>query len=1040
MAIIIRKEVGIERKILSDSQHVKPFDVRQKRHEKEDLVKKKYLFILISVVFFLSIASSGLCQQTGSIKGTITDADGLGLPGVSVTLSSPAMQGIRSFVATADGNFRFPSLPPGVYTIKFTLSGFQTKERPGIKVSLGSTTTVNVQMEPSSLEEEVTVTAASPIVDVESSDIAVTYSKELIASVPIRRDVLDIYQAAPATVPRDSSNDYQKSASVAGGGLHDSKIAVDGVDLVDNSRGYISADISFDAIEEVEMVIGGHKAESGQVSAGFLNVVTKSGGNQLSGSVTMGGSSDALAQVVVPQEQIDAFGLSSPQLKKYKYDIGLALGGPIIRDKVWFFIAPRYNTFEQSTFFIPYTDPEGYAHPAYPNNRKDYIALGKVTVQLTSNIKWFAMYQYNRGKEYPEMWSVTKTYSPLESQKVYDDSSHTLSSVLTYVFDQNTFMEAKFGMVRRLMALTFSFAWEGPPDRAYHMDKTSLYEWGMPYSNIYDYYRDNFDIGAVFTRFQDDFLGADHELKAGIDYSRNNADRQGSRPNPYYYYWNNGQPWYYSDVEPYKGQFRIYSGSTTTQLSHKAGMWRMSFFLQDTINIGSRLTVNVGLRYDDSHGYVPAKHWEGWDDIWENGLANVLLPEIFQPAGSTLDSPPIDDAMVFRFLSPRIGFSYDLLGNGKTLFKASYARYGEALFTTSVERLIPLQDRTVTFTWWDDNRNGLFDLPPIDRYQPGSYQLYDTDIEPLRKQIASDIKTPYTDEFTLGIIHEISDDFSIGLNYINKSGKRFLGQRNLNIAKDSEWWIPYTVTDPGDDGMIGTGDEQNLTVYMLRSDAPSNFIQVDNIDEAWRKYWGFTLLFNKRMSHGWMFNGSIAVNKAYGNFPHGYLTYSGNQNFWDPNMDIYREGRLEYDRPLIVKLMSTIELPFRFLISGYFRHYSGGHFERQVTVYFPSTVDGYKPRSSSVTVNAEPEGNRDLMSETFLDLRLEKAFQVGELNVGFWLDVYNLFGHWNFTWVQSQLTGGYIYSDGSYARYPRFGQPSAVFGTRELAFGARIRF
>jgi hypothetical protein len=585
------------------------------------------------------------------------------------------------------------------------------------------------------------------------------------------------------------------------------------------------------------------------------------------------------------------------------------------------------------------------------------------------------MYQYNRGKEYPEMWSITKQYSPLESQKIYDDYSKTISSVLTFVLNQNAFFEARFGYVDRVMSLPFSGEWIGPENRGSHVDKTTQYEWGMPDSNVYDYIRTMWNAGLNFTNFQDDLLGADHEFKAGVEYAKGSADRQGVRPNPYFYDWNNGEPWYYSDVEAYKGRFSIYNGATVNLRPHKAEMYRMSAFIQDTFNIGERMTVNLGFRYDYSNGGVPAKRYEGWDDVWENGLANVILPEIFQPAGSTLEAPAINDIMSYSFFSPRVGVTYDLFGNGKTLLKGAFSMYGETMFVTTLEALIPLQDQTVSFTWWDDNKNGSFDLPPTDRYVPGGYQLMDTDVEPIRAKVADNISSPYTTEITAGVVQELGRDFSVSLNYTYKKAQNLLGALNTNIAKDSEWWIPYTVTDPGDDGQLGTGDEQDLTVFMLRKDAPSNFIQTNNIDESWRKYWGLTLLITKRMSNGWMFNGSVVYSKAYGNFPHGYLTYRGIQNFWDPNVDINREGRLEFDRPLIVKLMSSVELPYNFLLSTYFRHYSGAHYERRVTVYFPSSVDGYTPRSSSVSVNAEPEGSRDYGSTTTMDLRLEKLLQ-----------------------------------------------------------------
>lgn len=993
---------------------------------------------LLASILILGLGSIGICQQTGSIRGTVVDNEGNVLPGVKVTLSSPALQGTLSYLTTSGGDFRFPSLPPGNYTTEVELSGFKTVKRPGIQVRLDAVATISIQMSLSPVSEQITVIAPSPNVDVTATNISVTVSKDVLEKIPMQRNILDVYQSAPATVPRDSSNDYQKSASVAGAGLHESKISIDGVDLVDPARGYIAGDVTFDAIEEVEISVGGHKAEVGQASAGFLNVVTKSGGNVFSGTLTLGGTNKSLTEAIVPGEQIKAFGLAAPQIKDYKYDAGLAFGGPIIKDRVWFFIAPRFATFEQSTYFIPFTDPDGIFHPAYKNNWRNLMGLGKITIKLTKNIKWFGMFQDNALRETPEPWSVPRAYTPIEAQQSNTMSDPTASSVLTYILNQNTFLEGRFGLVYRHMAYPWSEKWEGPVNRGYHIDKVSEYEWGAPESNWYDYYRREWNVGLMITRFLDSFLGADHEFKAGAAYSYATANMQGKRPNPYFYFWNSGTPWYDNDIEPYRGQFQIFNQSPTgAGTPNETGMWRMSLFVQDSLNIGARLNVNLGFRYDESHGFLPASHYKGWNDTWENGLANVILPAIYQPEGSTLDSLKIKNIMVYKNFSPRIGVSYDLFGGGKTLLKASYSRYGEAMFTTALESLIPLTEKTVNFTWWDDNHDGKFSLPPIDRYLAGSYQAYSTDV---KNSVAPGLKPPTTDEILLSVVQEISPDFSVAVNYMYRSAKNLLGTINLNIAKNSEWWIPYTVTDPGQDGKSGGGDDQSLTVYMLRSDAPTNFLQKTNISDAWRKYSGLNVLFNKRMSNGWMFNGSIALNKAWGNFPNGYLTFSGTQNFWDPNVDINRQGRLEYDRPLIIKLMASVELPLGFNLSGYFRHYSGGNFTRQVTVYFPSTLQGYKPRSTSVTVNAEAQGSRDLMADSIMDLRLEKTFNLAGLNFGVWADVYNLFGHWYFTYAQRQLVGGYIYTNGSYAAFPQYGIPSAVYGTRELALGARIRF
>ena len=130
-------------------------------------MKKNYAFVAASFLIFC-LASFGFGQQTGSLRGTVTDDAGNPLPGVRLTLSSPAIQGTQEYISTQGGDFRFPALPPGIYTIKTELQGFKTLERPGIQVSLGATITIAVQMSPSPVNEQVTVTAASPVVDVQA--------------------------------------------------------------------------------------------------------------------------------------------------------------------------------------------------------------------------------------------------------------------------------------------------------------------------------------------------------------------------------------------------------------------------------------------------------------------------------------------------------------------------------------------------------------------------------------------------------------------------------------------------------------------------------------------------------------------------------------------------------------------------------------------------------------------------------------------------------------------------------------------------------
>lgn len=1000
-------------------------------------MRKKFSNLLFISLLVLSLVSIGLAQvQTGSIRGRVSDEEGNPLPGVTLTVVSPSLQGEQTFVSTMEGNFRFPVLPPGEYTVKTELSGFQKIERTGIIVRVGKTITVNIQMEISTMEEEITVTAAAPVVDVESTDLTVTVTTELLKAIPMRRDILDVYRTAPATVGEGEANDYRKSASVHGGGLHESKISLDGVDLVDPARGYISADVAFDAIDEVEIGLGGHKAEVAHVSAGYVNVVSKSGGNKFSGSITLLGNTEALTQNIVPQEQLDAVGLSTPIYFKYKFDSGLSLGGPIIKDKLWFFISGRYGDRKKKTMFIPFTDPDGIYHGPYDYRRQEYADLNKFTTQITRKLKWMGMYQYTLFDDHPSAWAQNDPYQPWELEHEWEDNSHLISSVLTYTFDQNTFAEARFGYVHRYLNCKMHDT-EGPNWRIWGWDLATNYQWGSVEAWGEEIYtRKIFSLNMHVTRFQDDFLGTNHEFKAGFEYYRGDTSSQRTRPQPYTNYWRNGQPWAYHNTTPYMGRIRIRTPQRNRdEMPALGGFWRLGGFIQDSMNIGDRLTLNIGLRYDEAHGFQPEAFLKGWHDNFFNGLANILLPEMFPTEDMTV--PAMDDTIVYKRFSPRIGANYDLFGNGKTSLKASFSRYAEILLS-EIAGTWPFGNRSIDFTWYDDNKNAYFDLPPIDRYEVRSYSPFLTDPDELRKNVDPNLSAPYTDEWMAGISHELVKDFAVTLNFVYKESKNLVGRNNRVNPRDSDVWVPYTVMDPGADGNFGTGDDQDLTVFMKKKEAEPDLYQKQNMKDAFKKYWAFDLILFKRMSNNWQLSASITYSKTWGNYPHSYGSYSGGTNWWDPNQFVNRVGRLTFDRPLIIKIMGTVVLPYQINLSTYFRYFSGAAWGRTVTVYFPSTVNGFKPKSSTVTVKSEPIGIRRGLPESSLDIRIEKEFNVGPGRFGIFVEVFNLLGYYRFDFDDNP--GGYIYADGTYKNFSKYGDVNSAEGYRTANIAIRYSF
>jgi hypothetical protein len=1010
-----------------------------KKLEKGSKKMKKVSFILLTFFMVLILTSVAFSQrQTGSIRGMVYDEDGQPLPGVTISITSPAMQGNLTFVTTEEGAYRFPSCPPGEYELRAEISGFQIVTRPGIRVRVGMVVGVDIQMKMATLEKEVIVKAASPMVDTQSSTFSITATPDFIKSIPMRRNVLDIYQSAPSAVGEGELQDYRKSASIHGGALTETKFTLDGVDLVDPQRGYIGiADVNFDAIDEVEILEGGLPADVGQAGAGTINVVTKSGGNKLSAGIMLWGTTKAFSQNIIPEAQLKAAQLATPIFYNYKYDIGLNIGGPIIKDKLWFFISPRYTSRSKKTFFVPFTDPQGIYHPAYDFQRRDLALLGKFTAQIAKKLKWMGMYQYCWYKEEPDVWAIEDKYTPLESQVIVEDRAHATSQIFTYIIDQNTYTEFSLGYINRPMYDPPSDKWEGPVDRPSYYDRATEYYWGSFSSTGEKYTRISYDFSASFTRFQDNFWGMDHELKAGVEYNRGNVKTDHWRVNPYNLYWYNGTPWYFGDSVPYKGYFEILTSARHVgDAPSKNGVWRWSAFLQDSLNIGKRLALKLGLRYDESHGFIKATYLTGWADTWSNGLANVLLPEMYPT--QNLNSPDVDNIIKYNILAPRIGLTYDLFGDGKTALTTSFSRYGEILVTWGIEDMEFFPRYSIGFTWYDDNHNGNFDLSPTDRYIIGNYTPYIKDPDVFRNQVDPNLKTPYTDEWMARISHELIKDFSISLNFTYREARNLVGVRNLTNPREGDMWLPYTVTDPGPDGSFSTGDDQQLTVYGLKGTAKPNVLQKQNIDEARRKYWGVDLIFFKRMSNNWQFNGSITYSKTYGNYPNEYGSIRGATNWWNPNQDVNRWGRLAFDRPLMIKLMATVALPFGINASAYYRYFTGSPWNRTMTVYFPETINGFKLASPSVTVKAEPLGTRTNIPVNNMDLRIEKEFPLGRGRLGIWFEVFNLFGNYSFSFYQD--SGGYLYPDGTFQRFSRYGQVIAAEGLRSVNFALRYNF
>jgi len=310
---------------------------------KEVKLTRKSLKVLMAILLVIGLTSilSAQGALTGALTGKVVDNEGNALPGVTVTVEGPALLGKVAYVTTEAGTFRFPALPPGSgYQLTLELPGFNTIVRKGLIVSVGKATAVTVTMAMATLEEEITVVGESPTVDVKSSKTSVNFSKSFIYNIPMARDLYDVLNSIPGSVSEDVT--YRRTSYISGGTVRGNQYALDGVNINDPVVMYPMTNINIDVYEEVEFGLGGHPAEVGIADGGFINIVTRSGGNEFHGAATAEYYNEDMQKSLLSEEDLTAVGLTKPAGWNKWQDFSLSVGGPIIKDRVWFFTNGRF--------------------------------------------------------------------------------------------------------------------------------------------------------------------------------------------------------------------------------------------------------------------------------------------------------------------------------------------------------------------------------------------------------------------------------------------------------------------------------------------------------------------------------------------------------------------------------------------------------------------------------------------------------------------------------------------------------------------------
>jgi hypothetical protein len=912
---------------------------------------RRMLLHVVAMIMVVAVSGPAYAQTGqifGEIVGKVGDGAGGVLPGVAVSLTGPAVMGARTATTNEAGQYRFPGVNPGTFTVRFELSGFATLVRTDVVVSARTTVTIDADMKIATLEETVTVTGASPIVDVESAKVGARFDAALLESVPTAKQIYSTVTLAPAVVNSRQDpggiNPTSKNFMIAHG-VNTFAMNYFGV-TADTPQNYGQMYyVDMNATDELSIDTAAMAAEIGGGGGANINVIPKSGGNNVDGKVEYAFINRDFGMIdrnVTPELQ--ALGLADLNLTMLR-DGHYTVGGPIKADRVWYF--GSYQNF---------TSSEVVSRFPLPGVRGMRSGTARLTRKAGTNGQLSGLFLYNKrivhyaggGITNPDPISTTEQRSP---KNMYVGN-------YTTVLDQNTFLEAVVSHFDLKNPFGYTREWYAIPEAERRLiypsvNLTTAINSGPP-AGASTFDSDRFQMNFALTKYQYGWLGANHQYKMGFEnyYGYGGTGRD---------HWNGVTLAYRNDAAgvPQPVQFDVQN----TPLRQRNSLRYFGGFAQDRISF-SRLTLNLGLRWS----YADGKLRE------QVGGGNEWFPRVTYPA--------IDPGFAWNTVVPRVSAVFKLDEDGRTVLKSSFSQYVPVLYTQTFDTINPNIIRAqglATYRWFGDrNSNGIidageYDPNPIARFTPAS------------NAVDPDLKNPLNTEYTVGVEREVARGLGVSVLWLER---RFTGNyADVNVGIPSSAYIPRTFNDPGPDNIVSTADDRPITLY----DVAPAFIGKDafmrkNVEGTGR-YRSLEFMANKRLSNNWQLSGSYVWSRAYGVLMGVAGATVDDRLVYDPtnpNLALNtRSGRQAgIDQPHQTKIVASYQAPWDISIGTIYQGLSGLPRDRQ----FRATLS-----QGVTTVLAEERGTYRADFVNLVSLSADKRVRLPQSrNIRLRLEVHNL--------------------------------------------------
>jgi len=948
---------------------------------------------LVPVFALLVLPLTAGAQTLGTIAGSVKDASGAVLPGVTVEVSSPALiEKLRSVVTDGGGLYRIVNLPPGIYTVSFSLPGFNTSLREGVEVSPSFTASIDADMRVGNIQETVTVTGESPIVDVQSAAQTRSVDAQQFKELPSGGSWIQMAALIPAV--RASNVDVggvlgdQTGAQVA---AHGSRPA-DGVSMIDGLRignMYISSNLTNMSLspllfDQVDVQLSGQMAETG-TNGVIMNAVPRAGGNRFSGSLLANGSGPSLQGNNVTPD-LNARGLTgaSTTLKRL-YDINGAVGGPIKQDKAWFYATSRYFTNEYflAGRFYPTdvaavqrtndTSRQGFAGTyTYDNN-------GRVTLSISDKQKisgWYA-YQYKVDPHWllqifnqsPESSRITTWHTQLSTTKwTYTATNRLLfeagiaagASPDTILLDPDQVATCpnQGGLAQRCIAIvnqTAGFTYRAPT--------------GFDFDDRLP--SQSFNVSTSY-------VTGSHNAKVGVELQRGHFQRGDNNEST-------GGVWFVAN--------QLANGTMApafVNINAPATGWQdnlnynLGIFAQDRWTF-DRLTLSGGIRFDFLNTSTEPF---------------TLGPHRWLPNRNVL-FPAVENVPNWKDVNPRVSVAYDVFGNGRTAIKGSASRgvQQESIAIARLNNPASTVSTTTNRTWADANNNFFPDCDlalgtangecgawlnrNFGSAVPGT--RYDTSI------MQGWGVRPLNWEFSVGVQHEFLPRMSASFGYFRRVNGNFWAQDNEALGRTD--FTQYSATRPTDSRLPNGGGGTVTGLFDPNSNPPArNVVKSADVFGTQRGHWdGFDVTVDARLRNGLLVQGGVSTGK----------TMTDNCDIVDDAPEILgaqSASFCHFESPFLpqYKALASYALPwYGIRVAGTFQSLPGPQIAAN-NIYNNAT-------RAALTTLARPftlaQANVNIIEPgtffgdrlNWIDLRFTKVVEVGRGRVDLNVDFYNAF-------------------------------------------------